>query len=326
MRVTIVGAGVCGLVAATTLVERGVEVEIVERAGSLGARAASWQAGGMLAPWCEREGAEEIVATLGSRAVAWWAAHLPGAVTRAGTLVVAQPRDLGELDRFARRTRGFEWRDEAGVAALEPDLAGRFRKGLFFADEAHLDPRRALASLARALDLAGVRIRYEVELDPAKAKGDRVLDCRGFAARPDLADLRGVRGEMIVVRCPDVTLARPARMLHPRIPLYVVPRADHRFMIGATMIESASDAPMTARSAVELLNAAYALHPAFGEAEILEFGVDVRPSFPDNIPRLIEDGRVLRLNGMYRHGYLLAPAFAARAADMLLGTAQGEFP
>jgi glycine oxidase len=97
-------------------------------------------------------------------------------------------------------------------------------------------------------------------------------------------------------------------------------------MIGATMIESASDGPMTARSAVELLNAAYALHPAFGEAEILEFGVDVRPSFPDNSPRIVEEGRVLRLNGMYRHGYLLAPAFAARAADMLLGAAQGDAP
>ena len=326
MRVSVIGAGVAGLAAATELAARGVEVEIFERAASLGGRAASWQAGGMLAPWCEREAAEEIVATLGARAVEWWAAHCPGEVAREGTLVVAQPRDAGELDRFARRTDHHAWRDEAGIAALEPDLAGRFRRALFFPDEAHVDPRRALRALARALDLKDVRIRHEVEMDPARAPGDRVIDCRGFAARPDLPGLRGVRGEMIVARCPEVTLSRPVRMLHPRIPLYIVPRADHRFMIGATMIESAAAGPMTARSAVELLNGAYALHPAFGEAEILEMNADVRPSFPDNIPRLVADGRVLRLNGMYRHGYLLAPAYARRAADMLLGEAQGEFP
>lgn len=326
MRVTVVGAGVAGLVAATELMARGVEVELVERGTSVGERAASWLAGGMLAPYCEREAAEAIVATLGAQAVDWWATHLPDEVARHGTLVVAQPRDAGELDRFARRTHDYEWRDEAGVAALEPDLAGRFRKGLFFPGEAHVDPRRAMRALARALDLKGARLRYEVEIDPAKAAGDRVLDCRGFAARGDLPGLRGVRGEMMIVRCPELRLSRPVRMLHPRIPLYVAPRADNRFMIGATMIESADAGPMTARSAVDLLNAAYALHPAFGEAEILEMGVDVRPSFSDNIPRLIEDGRVLRLNGMYRHGYLLAPAFARRAADLLLGTATGEFP
>ena len=326
MRVSVVGAGVAGLVAASELIARGVEVEVIERGSSVGERAASWLAGGMLAPYCERESAEEIVATLGAQAVEWWDKHLPGEVVRHGTLVVAPSRDVGELDRFARRTHHFEWRDEAGIAALEPDLGGRFRKGLFFKDEAHVDPRRAMRGLGRALGLKGARLRYEVEIDPAQAAGERVLDCRGFAARADLPGLRGVRGEMMIVRCRDVRLSRPVRLMHPRIPLYVVPRAEDRFMIGATMIESDDRGPMTARSAVDLLNAAYALHPAFAEAEIVEMGADVRPSFSDNIPRLIEEGRVLRLNGMYRHGYLLAPACAARAADILLGTAEGTFP
>ena len=68
---------------------------------------------------------------------------MPGQVHRRGTLVVASGRDAGELDRFARRTSGWEWLDEAAIAALEPDLAGRFRKALFFRREAHLDPRQA---------------------------------------------------------------------------------------------------------------------------------------------------------------------------------------
>lgn len=326
LAVTVVGAGVAGLVAATELAERGVEVEILERGPALGARAASWFAGGMLAPYCERESAEEVVATLGARAVEWWARHLPEEVARCGTLVVAQPRDVGELDRFSRRTHHWQWADEARIAALEPDLAGRFRKGLFFPDEAHVDPRRAMTALAKKLEAQGVRIRYDVDLDPRNADGDRVLDARGFAAKPDLPELRGVRGEMAILRCKDVKLSRPVRLLHPRIPLYVVPREDNLFMIGATMIESADAGPITLRSAVDLLNAAYALHPAFGEAEVVEFGVDIRPSFPDNLPRLVEDERVLRLNGMYRHGYLLAPEYARRAARMLLGEAREAFP
>ena len=87
-------------------------------------------------------------------------------------------------------------------------------------------------------------------------------------------------------------------------------------MIGATMIESADTGAVSARSAIELLSAAYALHPAFGEAEIVEMSADVRPAFPDNKPRVVErDGRIF-VNGFYRHGFLLAPAMAARAAAL----------
>ena len=143
-----------------------------------------------------------------------------------------------------------------------------------------------------------------------------MVDCRGYGARADLPELRGVRGEMIRVRTREVKLTRTVRLLHPRIPLYVVPRANDEFMIGATMIESAEKGAVTVRSAIELLSAAYALHPAFGEAEILEMSADVRPAFPDNEPRILEqDGRIY-VNGFYRHGFLLAPTFAARAAAL----------
>ena len=70
-----------------------------------------------------------------------------------------------------------------------------------------------------------------------------------------------------------------------------MPRADGLFMVGATMIESAERGAVTARSAIELLSAAYALHPAFGEAEIVEMRADVRPAFPDNLPRIVQRGR-----------------------------------
>ena len=128
--------------------------------------------------------------------------------------------------------------------------------------------------------------------------------------------MRGVRGEMIRVRTAELRLTRTVRLLHPRYPLYVVPRGEGEFMIGATMIESAEKGAVTVRSALDLLGAAYALHPAFGEAEILEMSADVRPAYPDNEPRIEErEGRIF-VNGFYRHGFLLAPAFAERAATL----------
>lgn len=312
--VIVVGAGVAGLAAALELSERGFAVEVVERGRALGDGSCSWMAGGMLAPWCERATTDPSIAARGAPSIDWWGRRFPGTV-RQGSLVVAQPRDAGELSRFAERTEGFEWVDTDRLAVLEPDLAGRFRRALFFAGEAHLEPRRALPALAETLRRRGVPIRFGTAFSSETSRHDLVVDCRGLAARDALPDLRGVRGEMVVIRSRDVTLSRPVRMLHPRIPLYMVPRGEGLFMVGATMIESDVRGGPTVRSAVELLNAAYALHPAFGEAEIVEINADVRPAFPDNLPQVRQKGRILYANGLFRHGFLLAPALAREVAE-----------
>jgi glycine oxidase len=373
MRSIVIGAGVAGLTTALALAERDAKVTLIERSRELGGNA-SWLAGGMLAPFCEGESAPPSVVEQGQRAIDWWDARVPG-VVRAGTLVVAPPRDVSEIERFAARTTAHECVDEARIAALEPDLAGRFRRGLFFAGEGHLDPRAAMRALIEALRRNGVEMRFGADGAPplphspsidgrlsapfagegwgegegflssdAHSPSGRtgvlpdalrppllpqagegvVVDCRGYAARASLPQLRGVRGEMIRVRTREIAFTRTVRLLHPRMPLYVVPRADGEFMIGATMIESAEKGAVSVRSAIELLNAAYTLHPAFGEAEILEMSADVRPAYPDNEPRITEkDGRIY-VNGFYRHGFLLSPTFAERAATLALERAAGE--
>lgn len=319
MRVKIVGAGVAGLTCAHAFARRGAQVTIVERKAGTG-QGCSWFAGGMLAPWCERESAEPIIAELGFESLDYWREAVPD-VPREGSLVLAPARDLPELKRFSRRTEGYEWLDGAGIAALEPDLDGRFEQGLFFPTEAHLEPRKALAALtAKLVDEHQVRIRYEADgfesEQGAEDEIDLTVDCRGLAARDQLADLRGVKGEMLVLYSTEIALKRAVRMLHPRIPVYIVPRGDGHFMIGATSIENDERGRVTGRSMLELLSATYALHPAFGEAEIVEIGADVRPAFPDNLPRLRKRGSTIYVNGLYRHGFLAAPALARRAAEV----------
>ncbi|WP_227306229.1 glycine oxidase ThiO [Acidisoma cellulosilyticum] len=325
MQVTVIGAGIAGLTTAWALAEAGAEVRVMERSAALGALACSRYAGGMLAPWCEAESADALVVALGQEALRYWP-KVHAATVQRGSLVLAPGRDAPDLARFARRTERFQTLDADGIAALEPDLAGRFRSGLFFPDEAHLDPRAVLPALADALTARGVYFDFGRETDADDPSLGIVADCRGLAAQDRLADLRGVKGEMLILRCPALTLSRPIRLLHPRFPLYIVPRGDGVFMLGATMLESGERNRVTARSVVELLNAAYALHPAFAEAEILEMGADARPAFPDNLPRLRPFGKQsLRVNGLYRHGFLLSPALARRAADYLLhGTRSRE--
>lgn len=313
MKVAVIGAGVAGLTAALEVsMLTDVEVTVIDRASGHGADQCSWWAGGMLAPWCERATAEQAVIDLGADAADWWSRVTE--VHRQGTLVVTPPRDRREIDAFARRTSGYERVDAARIAELEPDLAGRFETGLFFPDEAHLAPRQALADLASQLIARGGRILWNKPEPPA---ADMTIDCRGFAAASDLPELRGVKGEMAVIRTSDVALSRPVRLLHPRHAIYIVPRGDGVFMIGATMIESADRSRVTLRSLMELLGAAYTLHPAFAEAELLETGADVRPAFPDNLPRVTETASGLAINGLYRHGFLLSPATAREAASRI---------
>lgn len=298
---SVIGSGVTGLCAATALAERGLPVELITDDGI----SASHWAGGMLAPGCEGETAPPDVTGVTQNTVDWWAARVP--VVQRGTLVVASARDSAELARFGRATQGHQ-QVEPGM--LEPELAGRFNRGLFFADEAHLDPRAALTGLRKGLATKGVLIRQGLP------KG-KIIDCRGLAARDRLSDLRGVRGEMLVLSAPDITLTRTIRFLHPRFPCYLVPRGNGLYMIGATMVESDDPGPITARAVMELLSAAYSLHPGFAEARLVETGAGLRPAFPDNIPAIRHEGGRIHINGMYRHGFLMAPVLAERLAMQL---------
>ncbi|MEN3286052.1 MAG: glycine oxidase, partial [Bradyrhizobium sp.] len=306
--VSIIGAGIAGAWHALLLAQAGRAVTLHERSDEALMRATSHWAGGMLAPYCESEVSEPLISRLGLASLDLWRRELPETPFN-GSLVVAHARDRADYERFARRTSGHQRLDAAQLAALEPSLEGRFREGLFYPAEGHVEPRRVLPQLHQRIIEAGGTISFNSNVARDDLDG-LVIDCRGLEARDVEPELRGVKGEMILIETSEVQLARPVRLMHPRWPLYVIPRDNNLFMLGATSLE-AEDTGVSLRSALELLGAAYAVHPAFAEARILEFGSGLRPAYPDNLPRITVKGdNEIRVNGLYRHGFLIAPALA----------------
>ncbi|WP_316238373.1 FAD-dependent oxidoreductase [Bradyrhizobium sp. SZCCHNR1015] len=313
--VSIIGAGIAGAWQALLLARAGREVTLHERSDSDLMLSTSHWAGGMLAPYCESEVAEPIISRLGLAALDIWRRELPDTPFN-GSLVIAHARDRADYDRFARRTSGYQRLDAQQLSALEPSLEGRFREGLFYPTEGHVEPRRVLPKLHQRIVEAGGRVLFNSDVTADDLDG-LVIDCRGLEARDAEPELRGVKGEMILIETAEVQLARPVRLMHPRFPLYLIPREDNLFMLGATSLE-AEDTGVSLRSALELLGAAYSVHPAFGEARILEFGSGLRPAYPDNLPRItIKGEREIRVNGLYRHGFLIAPALAQATLNYL---------
>jgi glycine oxidase len=305
--VSIIGAGIAGAWHALLFAQAGHAVTLHERSDAGMTESTSHWAGGMLAPWCEAETSEPVIGRLGLRSLDLWRQHFPNTPFN-GSLVVAHARDRADFERFAKLTSNHRRLDAHALGELEPSLEGRFRDALFYACEGHVEPRRVLPELHARIAQAGGTIKFNSDVTAGDLDGI-VIDCRGLGARDDESELRGVKGEMIVVETSEVELSRPVRLIHPRFPLYVIPRGDGRFMLGATSIES-EDTGVSVRSALELLGAAYAVHPAFAEARIVEFGSGLRPAYPDHLPRISIEQQRITVNGLYRHGFLLAPALA----------------
>jgi len=316
--INVIGAGIAGTWQALLFAKAGRDVAVYERDDAAMTQGTSHWAGGMLAPHAEGEGSEPVITRLGLRSLELWREMLPDTPFN-GSLVVAHGRDRADFARFATLTNGYRRIGGEEIATLEPNLAGRFGEALFFPGEGHVEPRRVLPALHARLREAGVPMTFGVDASPRDLDGV-VVDCRGIAARDACPTLRGVKGETILVETAEIALTRPVRLIHPRWPLYIIPRADNRFLIGATSIE-AEDESVSVRSALELLSAAYAVHPAFAEARIVEIGAGLRPAFPDNLPHVTVDNSRITVNGLYRHGFLIAPAVAEATVAHVTGAA-----
>ena len=306
--------------------------------------AAGFTAAGMLSPLAELDNAEPGEAALGWRSIELWrdiAANLPQApyFRAEGSLMLAHRTDLGAAQRVLERLRAAtatpEWQrlsppegvqalDLPTLRTLEPAVQGPALAWLL-PGEAQVDTVAMMAALHD--DAPGVDWHWRAPVLAARAGGqggvlqmgdgrllafDRVIDVRGVGAKPELP-VRGVRGEVAWLHCPGHGLTRPTRLLHPRHRVYLVPRPGDKVIVGASEIETEDRSPASLRSVVELLAAAHSVVPALAEARILRLDVNLRPALPDNNPRIDHEGALLRINGLFRHGWLLAPALAEQA-------------
>lgn len=349
----IAGAGLLGRLVAWRLAHDGHRVTVFDADDGPEPRyeargAAAFSAAGMLSPLAELDHAPPEIAALGWRSIARWreiAARLglpDTGFAQRGSLLLAHRGDLGAARRTIERIAAAgaaspQPLDAAALRALEPALAPLSHAWLL-PDEAQVDPPAMLAALQH--DAPGVQwhwCRPVAAVEPGRivlADGgvqdfDTVFDLRGLGSRREPVQpvgpqdftraLRGVRGETVWLHAPRHGLTRPLRLLHPRHRVYLVPRAGDIVFVGATEIESEDRSPVSVRSALELMSAAHSVLPALAEARIVRLDRHLRPALPDHLPRVeVQPGRVC-INGLFRHGWLIAPALVDDALRALAG-------
>lgn len=330
----IAGAGLLGRLLAWSLAGAGWRVTVFDPADGPQARgAAGWTAAGMLSPFAELECADARVAALGLRSLQLWrdiVARLPGEVDfhHHGSLLLAHGPDAGTAQRLIDVLRA-----KSPVAAhprvltppelrsLEPAIHGPAHAWLL-EGEGQIHTVQAMQALAAGATQRGVAWRWGQavrELAPGRLvcedgehRFDWVFDVRGVGARPQLP-VRGVRGELFWLHAPGLVLGRPVRLLHPRWRVYLVPRPGDLLVVGASEIESEDRSPVSVRSTLGLLSAAHSVLPELAEARVVHSEANLRPALPDNLPALETQAGLTRINGLFRHGWLIAPALVEQA-------------
>lgn len=332
MQLGVAGAGIAGRLLAWRLAISGHQVTVFDAADEGEEQACSYAAAGMLSPWAEAETGDAEVQQLGQQSLSLYQRWLPQLSSqvlfkRQTSLVTAHPSDQAELQQFSRLLARHQLITSTpqNIDQWEPELA-HLGQAIALPEEGLIDPKALLKALKKDAQKHGAEWCHQTTVQAVKPNTiqtlknilsfDWVFDCRGLGARPALP-LRGVRGELLWLNAPDVAIKHVTRLLHPRYRLYVVPRPDHTYLIGATEIESEDMSPISVRSTLELLSAAYSIHPGFGEARIIHSVTHCRPTLSDNRPLAQMQNGLGLINGLYRHGFLLAPALVDQITQQL---------
>ncbi len=328
--IAVVGFGLAGRLAALEL-SKLHHVTVFEADDEQTPNSAGKVAAAMLAPLAESVLCEADLALMGLDSMKRWpeiVSELEGDVffQQQGTLVVAHQQDKGDLQSFTQRIKPIAGHSAQAlnaqqIAQLEPELANRFNQGLFLPCEGQIDNQAFYKASFTMLNKRKVKCVFNQRVTIKNGEinnrpFDYIIDCRGLGAKSD-KPLRGVRGEVARLYAPEVNLTRPVRLMHPRYPIYIAPKPNHEYVIGATEIESQDSGAATVRSTLELLSAAYTVHSGFAEARLLNIQTGLRPAFSDNRPEVSQVGNVISINGLYRHGYMLAPALVAQVASRI---------
>ncbi len=343
MRAGIAGAGVMGRLLAFYLIKAGWEVTLYEAEDTLDALNCSMVAAGLLNPVAELGKAHPLIYHLGMEAVQ---KHYPGIIEELngfaaepiffqikGSLVVAHPKDQAELQLLIDTLRGkigsqplFQCVNQAELIDLEPQL-NKWENAYYFLPEGNIDNQAYLAALAAFLTARGANWRLHTRVQEVKPNKiiledrvetfDLVCDCRGLGATSNFPEIRGIRGELLWLYAPEVSIQRPVRLMHPRHSIYIVPRPNSVYIIGASQIETHDTSPISVRTVLELLSSAYYVHSGFAEARLLKTMTQNRPTLADHLPKLRYAPGFIAINGLYRHGFLISPTLVQEVMQWL---------
>jgi glycine oxidase len=346
MKIGIAGAGLLGRLLAFESARAGHAVTVFDPADGPGHRvAAGWTAAGMLSPMAELETANLAVFEQGVRSLALW----QGIVSLLQDIVPSHPVMFKQLGSLLLAHKGDEGAAKRMIDLLAHKTPSHYaehapqalsREALRSADpaihtsgsawllpiEGQIDTVQAMTAMTAAATTLGVTWLWNesvtslsqgvIKTAKQDFQFDWVFDVRGTGAKPDL-QVRGVRGEIFWLHAPNVELQRPIRLLHPRHRVYLVPRDGNRIVVGASEIESEDRSPVSLRSTVELLAAAHSVIPELAEARIIHSETNLRPALLDNLPRLEMRDGLTHINGLFRHGWLIAPALVQQAIENL---------
>jgi glycine oxidase len=356
MKVAIVGAGILGRLLALELHDRGMDVTLFEKGRSNGSSACGYVGLGMIAPWSEwpfYPPGDLIPFHLGHASLPLWEKIGVKLCVRfdylkKGVILLARHEELGLINDFKKRIKSApvhsQWAPLSAdnIEALEPEISSHFPSGVFLPEEGCLSSRdffvatnkyfRAIGlsfhSLCGACDILpaskGKSVLFAPNVTPSKQTFDFIVDTRGLGAKTKENGLRGVRGETLDVLAPQVQLSRCVRVMDSKFPLYILPRGNGIYSLGATCLESEDEGPISVRTTLEILSMARFVHEGFMEGKILSSATQLRPAFPHNSPEIIMGKNHMRVNGLYRHGILCAPALAQLCAHLLAPKVHGD--
>lgn len=242
---------------------------------------------------------------------------------------------------------------------IEPGLAPGFHGGMRVAAEAVVDPRLLTRALGAALGIGNLGDRDSSnDRDGAvtfvAGEAVELLRPSGRMTGVALADGTSLRAQYVVAATGSwagsdpwlpAELRPPVRPVKGQIVelaprpgvaggdpvcsgivaterVYLVPRADGRLIVGATVEEQGFDTAVTAGGVYELLREGYRALPDLAEMELVEAVAGLRPATPDNLPVIGADPRLeglIHASGHYRNGILLAPLTAEAVASAVAG-------
>ncbi len=333
MRIGIIGAGIIGRLLAIEFFKRKNKVTIFEMDNIFSSGSCTSTATGMLAPWSESYESSELVFKLGISSLKLWpkiletlnAKHL---FVQQGTAHLSLYREKHKLENFFAllKKRDIEFDAIEINNNNRKEFIGEFSPeysfGYYFPKEATLNPKEFILKSNDFFEKYNILFKFnnkiicyeknKIKTAQSNIYFDLVINTMGMGAKNVFNNgkeiLRGVRGSLVLVHAPLVNIHSVIRLTHLRYPIYIVPRGDNNYIIGATSHETECLKPITVESLLELLSVASHFDKGFLEANLLEQRVNLRPTFTNGSPSFYCINGVYYINGLYRNGITISPA------------------